>query len=81
MSETRADHIAWAKARALEYVDRAERGTATDYRRSLQAAVTSICSDLSKHPDTVTLARHLAGRILDKSNDASQVRGWIQELK
>jgi hypothetical protein len=37
---TRDEHLAWAKARALEYLDQG------DVRR----AVTSIMSDLTKHP-------------------------------
>lgn len=38
----RAEHLAWAKARALEYVD---RGDTT-------GAIASMVSDLSKHEDT-----------------------------
>ena len=38
---TRAEHLAWAKQRALEYVDRGE----------LAQAVTSMLSDLSKRPE------------------------------
>ena len=37
---TRAEHLAWAKQRALEYVDRGE----------LQQALDSIISDTRKHP-------------------------------
>ena len=37
---TRAEHLAWAKQRALEYVDRGE----------LQHALDSIISDMRKHP-------------------------------
>lgn len=37
---TRAEHLAWAKERALDYVD-------TDQA----AAFTSLASDLRKHPD------------------------------
>lgn len=43
---TRAEHVAWAKARALEYV---ELGDA-------QQAVTSMLSDLKKHAETEELA-------------------------
>lgn len=42
---TRAEHLAWAKERALEYVDQGD----------LQNAFASLTSDLNKHPDT---ARH-----------------------
>jgi hypothetical protein len=39
---TRSEHVAWAKQRALEYVDRGE----------LSNAIASIVSDLGKHPET-----------------------------
>lgn len=39
---TRAEHLAWCKQRALEYVD---RGDTTN-------AWASMASDLSKHPET-----------------------------
>jgi hypothetical protein len=39
---TRAEHLQWAKDRALEY---AERG-------DIAQAITSIGSDLDKHPET-----------------------------
>jgi hypothetical protein len=40
---TRAEHLAWCKRRALEYV------TAGD----LEQAMASMASDLGKHPDTM----------------------------
>ncbi|MBO0716439.1 MAG: hypothetical protein J2P55_03760 [Rhizobiales bacterium] len=45
---TRDEHLAWAKRRALEYLD--EWG-------DVQRAVTSIMTDLTKHPE---LAREAA---------------------
>ena len=39
---TRAEHLAWCKQRALEYVDAGD----------LQSALASMGSDLNKHPDT-----------------------------
>lgn len=39
-TDTRAEHLSWAKERALEYVERGE----------LQDAFNSIASDLGKHP-------------------------------
>ena len=39
---TRAEHLQWAKDRALEYADRGETAN----------AIASISSDLQKHPDT-----------------------------
>jgi hypothetical protein len=42
----RDEHMAWAKQRALEYVERGD----------LQNALASMASDLRKHPDTDTHA-------------------------
>ncbi len=43
MSDTsRADHLAWCKERALEYVDAGD----------LNQAFASMCSDFRKHPET-----------------------------
>lgn len=42
MNESRAEHLEWAKERALECVDRGEPGK----------AIKSLISDLMKHPDT-----------------------------
>jgi len=39
---TRAEHLAWCKQRALEYVDEGDN----------QNAFASLVSDLGKHPDT-----------------------------
>ena len=39
---TRAEHLAWAKQRALEYADRGD----------MTNAIASMGSDLRKHPDT-----------------------------
>ena len=40
---TRAEHLAWCKQRALEYVDQGDN----------TQALASMCSDLGKHSDTV----------------------------
>lgn len=40
--QTRAEHLAWCKQRALEYID---RGDTTN-------GLTSMFSDLEKHPET-----------------------------
>lgn len=42
MPETRAEHLAWCKDRALEYADRGDMAN----------AVASLLSDLRKHPET-----------------------------
>ena len=39
---TRIEHLEWCKKRALEYVDMGD----------LQQAITSMLSDLGKHPET-----------------------------
>ena len=48
---SRAEHLAWCKARALEYVDRGE----------LNQALASFTSDLGKHPETVRNEAPMAG--------------------
>lgn len=42
MYETRAEHLAWCKQRALEYADRGD----------MTNAIASMGSDLNKHPET-----------------------------
>lgn len=42
MTRTRAEHLDWCKRRALEYVDHGD----------VQQAMTSMLSDLRKHPET-----------------------------
>jgi hypothetical protein len=39
---TRAEHLAWAKERALEYADQGDTAS----------AIASLTSDLGKHPET-----------------------------
>jgi hypothetical protein len=41
-TETRAEHLAWCKERALAYADRGDKVN----------AIASMCSDLRKHPET-----------------------------
>lgn len=72
MSErTRADHLAWCKQRALEYVDRGDFGN----------AIASMCSDLNKHPDTIGHQGMTLGIMLARGgfmNDGHEVRKWIE---
>jgi hypothetical protein len=42
METSRADHLAWCKSRAIEYVDQGDLGQ----------AFSSMVSDMNKHPDT-----------------------------
>jgi hypothetical protein len=39
---TRAEHLAWCKTRALEYIDKGQ----------INEGLTSMMSDMSKHPET-----------------------------
>lgn len=48
---TRAEHLRWAKDRALEYADLGD----------MTNAVASMCSDLRKHPD---LENHAGAQLL-----------------
>lgn len=71
---TRSKHLAWAKARALECV---ERGDAAQ-------ALASMTSDLGKHPETVALAGQAQGVILSilrtPERKLAAVRQWIEGL-
>lgn len=75
----RAEHLAWAKERALEYVERGE----------LIQAVSSMLSDLKKYEgdnDFRTPGVRFAGevitdRFLRHEADADTVRYWIEAFK
>lgn len=73
MSATRAEHIAWARKRALEYVEAGE----------LTQAVTSMLSDLGKHPETTPpLAEEgMAVLLWANGGDAASVRLWIERFR
>lgn len=65
---TRAEHLAWCKERALEYV------VAGD----LTGAVASMTSDLGKHPDTLASAELVVLVMPDvMAGDARRVRDWV----
>lgn len=68
---TRAEHLAWCKERALEYVDAGD----------LANAVASMGSDLQKHPETgntSSLAYLLRlGMMYYDQGDPAAVRRWI----
>jgi hypothetical protein len=71
---TRNEHLAWAKQRALEYVD----------RRELANAIASMISDLGKHPETansVTIGAAIAPFDCTNPGDSRhvyRVRNWIE---
>lgn len=67
----RAEHLAWCKQRALEYLDAGD----------LQNAVASMGSDLNKHPETG--GRHIAPLLILGmrhliDGDAGAIRRWIE---
>jgi hypothetical protein len=67
---SRAEHLAWCKQRALEYVDAGDN----------QGAFTSMASDMSKHPDTANTDVQVLGMMLLMSghlDSPTQMRDWI----
>lgn len=67
---TRDEHLAWCKRRALEYVDRG----------NLRDAVSSMISDMRKHPDTAASMEGMAiiGLMEAAGGSAFRVRYWIE---
>lgn len=69
---TREEHLAWAKQRALEYVDAGE----------LVNAVTSMGSDLDKHPELGCNPYLLMAGGLDAAKgDPVAVRRWVEGFR
>ena len=69
---TRDEHLAWCKQRALEYVDHGD----------LVQAVTSMGSDLDKHPELgCNPYLLLAGGLDAASGDSRAVRRWIEGFR
>ena len=68
---TRAEHLQWAKDRALQYADAGD----------LSGAVASITSDLNKHPDT---AGHAGSELMmmlalgGHMNTPAEIRNFIE---
>ena len=76
IDQSYVDHIAWAKARALEYLE--------GPRPLPRAAVTSITSDLNKHSRSKLVLTH--GFFLESMNvsvetDIAKVRAWIEAIQ
>lgn len=66
---TRAEHLAWCKERALEYVP-----------SDLSSAVASMLSDMNKHSETeLTGGREMLGMLglMELKNGPDAVRRWI----
>jgi uncharacterized protein YejL (UPF0352 family) len=69
---TRDQHLAWAKQRALEYLD---RGDVTN-------AITSMVSDLEKHPALKSnLVLVAIGMLSAMHNDSMAARRWIEGFR
>jgi len=66
-------HLAWARARALEYLDRGD----------FPNAVSSMTSDLGKHPAFCSLAYEtlFAIGLMATRFGAEEVRHWIEGFK
>jgi hypothetical protein len=74
MTETYAEHLAWAKARALEYMDLGE----------LEMAVSSMTNDMTKHMDSdQAVAQAMAGTrlLLAESLSEKAIRAWIEAFR
>ncbi len=70
---TRDEHMAWAKERALEYLDTGD----------IQNAVTSMLSDLGKHPETQNVGRAMApvGIFTITQRDPQEARRFIEGFR
>lgn len=71
---TRAEHLAWCKQRALEYVEQGD----------VQNAFASMTSDLQKHPETQGHPAPELGMMLLVAGHLStvtQMREWIEGVQ
>lgn len=68
---TRAEHMAWCKQRALEYIDRGD----------VHQGIASMLSDLGKHPETQDHAGIRLGALLMMAghlDDPAEARKFIE---
>ncbi len=66
---TRADHLAWCKRRALEYLDAGD----------VQNAIASMMSDMNKHSECgVNVYLAMLGMMHARDHDATAARRWIE---
>lgn len=67
----RNEHLAWAKQRALAYLDR---------EHDMKEAVASLCSDLRKHPEHANNAAIPlgVGLLLLPTTTERDIRRWIE---
>ncbi len=70
MGRTRAEHIAWCQLRALEYVD----------SNKPDIAISSMMSDIRKHPETKDHIGTMLGMtlIMGGAPDKEETRKWIE---
>lgn len=70
---TRDEHLAFAKERALKYLDRGE----------LADAFTSMGSDLSKHDELRAIGEKMGqvGLLYLMQRDARRLRAWIEGFR
>ena len=65
----RWDHVAWCKARALQYLDAGD----------LNGALTSMGSDMAKREDCrINPHFYAAGMMAVAAGDAAAVRRWVE---
>ncbi len=70
------EHLAWCKERALDYLNRGD----------LPQAITSMVSDINKHPDTKMDGQTLGVLLLlamlyVRDRDVAGVRRWIEGFR
>lgn len=69
---TRLEHLAWCKQRALAYLDRGD----------LRNALSSMMSDMQKHPENRSVLQGgflpMVGMLAVKERDAVKLRYWIE---
>jgi hypothetical protein len=72
-TRNRDEHLAWAKERALKYLDDG----------NLRDAYTSMASDLTKHPDFLEIEKLMSpvGLLHLMNYDARELRRWIEGFR
>lgn len=70
---TREEHLAWCKKRALEYLNQGD----------VVNAITSMLSDLSKHPETQGVGEKMSmlGLMYASQYDADGARRFIEGFR
>ena len=69
---TREEHLEWCKQRAREYLDAGD----------LHNAVTSMGSDLDRHPELgINAYLLMAGGLAAQQGDREAVRRWIEGFR